>query len=150
MLLIARDAGISRNTVQNHFEILVDTLLGFWLPPWKLKAATKQVQNRKFYLFDCGVVRALSRRLPYPPTSEELGPLLETLVLHELRANLSYTRVHYPLHFWRTYDGAEVDVVCETTRGHVAIEIKASRRWDKRFHRGLRRVREELGMQTRC
>jgi hypothetical protein len=30
------------------------------------------------------------------------------------------------------------------------MEIKASRRWDRRFHRGLRRVREELGEQTRC
>ena len=147
---IARDAGISRNTVQNHFEILVDTLLGFWLPPWRLKSATKQVQNRKFYLFDCGVVRALNGRLPYPPSPEELGALLETFILHELRAYLSYTRRHYPLHFWRNYDGAEVDVLCETSRGHVAIEIKASRRWDKRFHRGLRRVREELGEQTQC
>jgi len=147
---IARDAGISRNTVQSHFEILVDTLIGFWLPPWKLKSATKQVQNRKFYLFDCGVVRALNGRLPYPPSPEELGALLETFILHELRAYLSYTRRHYALHFWRNYDGAEVDVLCETSRGHVAMEIKASRRWDRRFHRGLRRVREELGEQTRC
>jgi predicted AAA+ superfamily ATPase len=146
---IARDAGISRNTVQNHLEILVDTLLGFWLPPWKLKSATKQVQNRKFFLFDCGVARALSGRLPYPPTDEELGPLLETLILHELRAYLSYSQLHYALHFWRNYDGAEVDILCETNQGYVAMEIKSSKRWDKRFHRGLRRIREEFGNKTR-
>jgi len=28
---IARDTGTSRHTVQNHFDILVDTLLGYWL-----------------------------------------------------------------------------------------------------------------------
>lgn len=144
---IARDAGVSRSTVLGHFEILVDTLIGFWLPAWKLKSATKQVHSSTFFFFDCGVARALTGRLPYPPTREELGPLLETMVLQELRAFLSYTGRDYPLHFWRTYDGAEVDVLCETVDGFVAIEVKASSRWDKRFNRGLQRVRRELGAE---
>ncbi len=142
---IARDAGVSRHTVQNHFEILVDTLLGFWLPAWKLKSTTKQVQHSKFFFFDCGVARALTGRLPYPPTPEEMGPLLETFILHELRSYLSYTGRNYALHFWRTYDGTEVDVLCETATGFVAVEIKTSARWEKRFNRGLHRIREELG-----
>ena len=148
---IARDAGVSRSTVQGHFEILVDTLIGFWLPAWKLKSATKQVQNSKFFFFDCGVARALTDRLPYPPTREEMGPLLETMMLQELRAYLSYTGRGYQLHFWRTYDGAEVDMLCETVDGFVAIEVKASSRWEKRFNRGLQRVRRELGAErTTC
>ncbi len=148
---ISRDAGVSRSTVQNHFEILVDTLIGFWLPAWKLKSATKQVQQSKFFFFDPGVARALTGRQAYPPTSEEQGPLLETLVLHELRAFLSYTGRAYPLYFWRTYDGAEVDLLFETTDGFVAIEIKSTTRWEKRFNRGLRRLRNELGAdRTTC
>lgn len=148
---IGRDAGVSRSTVQNHFEILVDTLIGSWLPAWKLKSATKQVQQSKFYFFDPGVARALTGRQAYPPTAEELGALLETLVLHELRAFLGYTGRGYPLCFWRTYDGAEVDFLFETQDGFVAIEVKASKRWDKRFHRGLRRLRSELGAErTKC
>ena len=148
---IARDASINRRTVQNHFDILTDTLLGYWLPAWKLKSATKQVRQSKFYFFDCGVARALTGRLPYPPVAEELGPLLETFVLNELRACLSYSSRHYPLYFWRNYDGTEVDVLCETAAGFVAIEIKASARWDKRFNRGLHRVRDTLGKgKTTC
>ena len=142
---IARDAGITRRTVQNHFEILTDTLIGFWLPAWKLKSATKQVRQSKFYFFDSGVARALGGRLSYPPTSEEMGPLAETFVLNELRAWLGYSGGDYRLSFWRSYDGAEVDVLCETVQGFVAIEIKASPRWEKRFNRGLHRVRDELG-----
>ena len=72
------DATVSRQTVQNYFEILVDTLIGFWVQPWKLKRATKQVPHSKFLLFDSGVARALSGRLPYPPMPEEAGPLLES------------------------------------------------------------------------
>ncbi len=148
---IGRDAGVSRSTVQNHFEILVDTLIGFWLPAWKLKSATKQVQQAKFFFFDPGVARALTGRQAYPATSEELGPLLETLVLHELRAFLSYTDRDYPLYFWRTYDGAEVDFLFETQDGFVALEVKSTKRWDKRFHRGLRRLRSDLGAErTKC
>ncbi len=127
------------------------SLIGFWLPAWKLKSATKQVQRSKFFLFDPGVARALTGRQAYPPTPEELGPLLETLVLHELRAFLSYTRRAYPLYFWRTYDGAEVDLLFETDAGYVAVEIKATTRWEKRFNRGLRRLRNDLGAdRTTC
>ena len=148
---ISRDAGVSRATVQHHFEILVDTLIGSWLPPWKLKSATKQVQQSKFFFFDPGVARALTGRQAYPPTAEELGPLVETLVLHELRAFLGYTGRAYPLFFWRTYDGTEVDFLFETTDGFVAIEVKSATRWEKRFNRGLHRLRDALGPdRTTC
>ncbi len=148
---IARDAGIDRRTVQSHFAILVDTLIGYWLPAWKLKPATRQVQQSKFYFFDGGVARALSGRLPYPPTQEERGALMETFVLNELRAFLSYSGRHYRPHYWRSYDGAEVDVLCETAAGFVAVEVKAAARWDRRFNRGLHRVRQHLDPQkTTC
>jgi predicted AAA+ superfamily ATPase len=45
---IARDAQVARQTVQGYFEILIDTLMGFWLPAWRLKSATKQVLHSKF------------------------------------------------------------------------------------------------------
>ena len=148
---IARDVGVARRTVQNHFDILVDTLLGYWLPAWKLKSANKQVAQSKFYFFDSGVARALGGRLPYPPTSEELGPLLETFLLNEIRAYLAYSSLGYRLHFWRSYGGAEVDVLCETATGFVAVEIKASSNWQNGFNRGLLRVSESLGKgKTTC
>ena len=148
---IARDAQVGRQTVQGYFEILADTLIGYWLPPWKLKRATKQVTHPKFYFFDAGVARALSGRLPYPPTDEELGPLFETFVLSEIRAFLSYRHLHYPLFYWRSYDGVEVDLLFETARGYLAIEMKSGDRWDTRFNRGFARVRDNLGAgKVRC
>jgi uncharacterized protein len=148
---IARDASVSRQTVQNYFGLLVDTLIGYWVEPWKLKGGTKQVSHSKFYLFDCGVARALSGRIAYPPTQEELGPLLETFLFNEVRAFLAYSKRPYPVHFWRNYDGAEVDLLCETAGGFIAAEFKASTRWEKKFNRGLRRIKGELGeRQVEC
>ena len=148
---IARDASVPRSTVQNYFEILKDTLVGHWVYPWKLKRATKQVAHPKFYLFDCGVARALSGRLPYPPAPEEEGALLETLLYAEIRAYIAYAKLRYPLYYWLNYDGVEVDILCETQRGFVAVEIKSAVRWERRHHRGLERMRTELGAhRVRC
>lgn len=138
---LARDAAVSRQTVQNYFEILEDTLLGFWLRPWKLKSSTRQVGHPKFYLFDSGVARALSGRLPYPPSPEENGPLMETWILNEVRAYLAYRQLRYPIYYWRTHDGSEVDLFMETRDGFVAVEIKSSARWDNRFNRSLKSLK---------
>jgi predicted AAA+ superfamily ATPase len=141
---IAREAGVGRTTVQNYFEILVDTLLGYWLQPWKLKPGNKQVAHPKFYLFDSGVARALSGRLAYPPTPEECGPLLETLVGNEIR---SYLERHHPgwrMNFWRTHDDVEVDFLVETDWGYAAVEVKASSAWRNPYGLGLRKLRDEL------
>lgn len=147
---ISRDALVARQTVQGFFEILIDTLMGHWLPAWKLKRATKQVAHPKFYFFDPGVCRALSERAAYPVLAEEKGFLLETFLINELRAYLSYNRLHYPLAFWRSPDDVEVDVLFETKRGYLAIEIKSSTHWDDRFGKGLFRIREELGTKVKC
>ncbi|HMP72934.1 MAG TPA: DUF4143 domain-containing protein [Kiritimatiellia bacterium] len=142
---ISREAAVTRQTVQNYFDILIDTLIGRWLPAWKLKTSTKQVQHPKFYFFDTGVTRALSGRLPYPPTEEERGALFETFVIHQILSHLDYSGLHYPIYFWRSYDGIEVDVVCETRNGFFALEIKSSARWEKKYGRGLKRFQNELG-----
>ena len=146
---IARDAAVARQTVQSYFEILVDTLLGRWLHAWKLKRATKLVGHPKFYFFDAGVARALSGRLPYSPATEEMGAILETYVLHEVSAFLSYSERDYPLYFFRTHDDVEVDLLFEAADGLVAIEIKASRTWRGEFQKGFRRITSELP-NVRC
>lgn len=145
---IARDAGVARQTVQGYFDILVDTLIGFWINPWKLKRPTKQVSHSKFYFFDSGVVRALSGRLPYPATSEESGPLFECFIVNEIRAFLHYKELNYPLHFWRSQSGIEVDILLETSTGYIAIELKHGIRWEKKFNRGMHRLSEELSKTT--
>ena len=146
---IARDAQVARQTVQGYFEVLVDTLLGSWLHAWKPKRATKLVAHPKFYFFDAGVARALSARLPYAPTKEELGAIFETYLLHELRAYLSYTERAYPLYFFRTFDDVEVDVLFESAKGMVALEFKSSPTWRGEFNKGFRRVTAELA-KVRC
>jgi predicted AAA+ superfamily ATPase len=113
---IARDAAVARPTVQGYFAKLVDTLIGFWLPAWRKRAKVKEVASPKFYVFDPGVARALAGRPREPLDGLERGFLLETWVLHELRAAIAVRSLGGQLHYWRTTpSGSEVDFVW--TRG---------------------------------
>ena len=42
---VARDAGVARPTVARYFDVLVDTLIGSWLPAWRPRARIKGVQH---------------------------------------------------------------------------------------------------------
>ena len=43
---LARDAAVARPTVQGYFNVLVDTLIGFWLPAWHRRAAAAGAAHR--------------------------------------------------------------------------------------------------------
>ena len=133
---IARDAGVSRPTVQGYFDVLVDTLIGFWLPAWRPKAKIKETVHPKFYFFDAGVVRALAGRLRAPLSEAETGSQLETVIVNEIRAYLSYAQLGGALSFWRTPHRTEIDLIYENPRdskGNVGFEIKSSARWKSEY-----------------
>ncbi|HUN68083.1 MAG TPA: DUF4143 domain-containing protein [Burkholderiales bacterium] len=134
---LARDAAVARPTVQGYFEVLTDTLLGAWLPAWRPRAKVKEAAHPKFYLFDCGVARALARRLREPLDAAERGTLLETLVFHELRAQMAYAAIGGELAYYRTPSGTEIDFIWTRARSAIGIEVKASERWRPEFARAF-------------
>jgi len=146
---LARDAAIARPTVQGYFEVLTDTLIGAWLPAWRPRAKVKETSHPKFYLFDCGVARALAGRLREPLDGAERGRLLETLVFHELRAQIGYAGIGGSLAYYRTPSGTEVDFIWSRGKRAVGIEVKASTRWRPEFGRALLDLRG-LGVLTDC
>lgn len=145
---LARDAAVARPTVQGYFQVLVDTLIGFWLPAWQRRAKVKEVASSKFFLFDPGVVRALSGRSREPLDGSERGFLLETWVLHELRAAMAFHNAGGQLHHWRTPHGTEVDFIWTRAQRAVGIEVKASERWRSEFGAPLKGLLAEGIVQT--
>jgi len=59
----------------------------------------------------------------------ERGFLLETWVLHELRAAMAARNTGGQLHYWRTPFGTEVDFVWTRGACAVGIEVKSSHTW---------------------
>lgn len=145
---IARDAGVARPTVQRYFDVLIHTLIGVWILPWKKKAKIKEVNHPKFYFFDPGVVRAISGLLHDPVEKSEKGPLLETLVLHELRAWQNVSQCGGQLFYWGTPSGSEVDFVWSRGKISVGIEVKSSTEWKNEFGRTLKGLHHEKVFQS--
>ncbi|GMU67919.1 MAG: hypothetical protein AMXMBFR37_02520 [Steroidobacteraceae bacterium] len=120
---IARDAGVDAKTVKEYYQILVDTLLGTFVEPFKRRQSRQVISaTPKFYLFDVGVAGILTRRQIPEARGEQFGRAFEHFIHMELHAHRSYSELEYPIHFWRTKSGLEVDFVLGD--GEVAVEIK--------------------------
>lgn len=133
----ARDAGVSREAARGYFEVLVDTLIGSWLPAYRPRAKVKEVALPKFYWFDAGVLNAAAGAFDQPPPADWSGVLLEHLVLHEIRSHLQYAGVKGSLGYWATPGGSEVDFVWWRGSRHVAIEVKHGARYRPEYRKGL-------------
>lgn len=126
---VANEAAVARATVQRYFQILVDTLIGVMVPAWQPRLKVREVAHPRFYFFDPGVARAVAGRIRAPVHEQERGALLETWVLHELRAYMQFAQTGGEVQWYRTGGGAEVDFVWQGPHHAVGIEVKASERW---------------------
>jgi len=139
---IARECGVDSKTVKEYFQILVDTLIGTFIEPYRKRQHRNVIgKAQKFYLFDVGVAGAISRRNITAEQGEQFGRALEHFILMELRAHRSYRELDYDICFWRTTSGLEVDFILGG--GQVAIEVKGSGSISARDLRPLRAFIEE-------
>lgn len=143
---IASDAEVARTTVQEHYRILEDTLIGFRLNAWKKTKNRKAIGKEKFYFFDCGVVNSLVGRKSVALKTVEAGPLFETFLLNEVRAYSSYRARDLELNFWQSKSGFEVDLILN---GETAVEIKAKDSISSRDLKGLHALAEETPLKHR-
>jgi len=126
---LARGASISNQTSIAYYEILIDTLLGFYLPAFNRKVTNRLKKSPKFYFFDLGVLRAIQNKLgaEIRPKTKEFGNVFEHFFILEVNRLVQYASEKAKLSYYRTESGAEVDLVIEFASGRmIAIEIKAT------------------------
>lgn len=145
---IARDASVSRETARGYFDILVDTLVGDWLPAYRPRAKVKEQTLPKFYWFDAGVLHAAAGGFDQPLSADWDGVLLEHLVLHEIRSTMHYGGVKGSLGYWGTPSGAEVDFVWWRGADMVAIDVKSARRYRRELRAGIRSLLTGVNART--
>jgi uncharacterized protein len=123
---VARDCRLPQRTVESYYEILEDTLIGFRLEPWRASVRKRLTAHHKFYLFDTGVTNAINRRLTAGLDPAVRGRLFEQFIICEVHRALAYANSEARLFYWRTNNGAEVDLAIEK-HGAIAaaIEIKS-------------------------
>jgi predicted AAA+ superfamily ATPase len=139
---IARDCGVDAKTIREYYQILVDTLLGRMVEPFK-KRQSRQIITKtpKFYLFDVGVAGSLVKRRLSEERGEAFGRAFEHFMFMEIVAHSSYSGLDYPISYWRTKTGLEVDFILGD--GEVAVEVKGQRRIENKDLRPLTAFMEE-------
>lgn len=126
---IAREVGTDPKTVQAWYQVLEDTLLGFHVDGFHTSVRKQLRQAPKFYLFDTGVTRALSRMLQVPPHpgTSYFGELFESMVMTGFFARNAYEQLDWRFSYLRTKAGREVDLVLQRPGRPLAlVEIKST------------------------
>lgn len=126
---IARDIDSDPKTVQRYFEILEDTLLGFFLPSFNRSIRKQQKKSKKFYFFDTGVARVLAKKIDNKlvPKTFEYGQMFENFIVNEINKLLTYKEKQFDLSFLRISDTQEIDLIVEKHNGDIFLcEIKST------------------------
>jgi predicted AAA+ superfamily ATPase len=135
---IARECGISAPTVREHYQILVDTLLGYFVPAFTKREKRRVIHAPKFYFKDVGCVNFLAKRRHLEPGQEIFGKAFENWICHELHAHSAYSELHYDIRYWRLASGIEVDFVLGDL--DAAVEVKATSRVRTEHLNGLEQI----------
>ena len=144
---IDRDAGLGAGQARKYFEILSDTLLGVFLPPYHRSIRKRQDQGSKFYFFDTGVVRALQMLAgeSLSPSTFEYGNLFETFIINEIFKISRALEKRWHFSYLRTQAGVELDLIVEKPRTKpILIEIKSSLRIKQEYLRPFKRLSEDF------
>jgi predicted AAA+ superfamily ATPase len=124
---VARDAQVSRKTVEGYLGVLEDLLLAWRVPMFTRRPKRALAAHPKLYLFDAGVYRSLQTAGSLYGPGDVEGAALEGLVAQHLRAWIAYSKARCELAYWRTRSGVEVDFVIYGSEGFWAVEVKHSR-----------------------
>jgi len=148
MAEVSRAAGIAHSTLRRYLALLEAVFVFQPLPAWSKDQGRRWVKSPKIHLLDSGLAAHLRGAADAPALAQspDLGPLLETFAVQEVRKLLGWSRdAATPYHF-RTAAGQEVDLVLEAADGRVAgIELRAASGVEQRDFSGLRALAEAAG-----
>ncbi len=136
---LAGSLGVSAKTVQRYVDILEQSFLLRRLPPYFRNVGKRLVKAPKVYLRDTGLLHHLLNidSLETLNNHPIRGASWETFVIEDL---LRREAIQYPYsqaYFWRTSNGAEVDLLLERGDERHLVEVKTARALSSHLARSL-------------
>jgi len=136
---LASDCGITHTTAGRWISVLEASFVIHLLRPHHVNFGKRLTKSPKLYFLDTGLLCFLLR----VQSPEDLhlhalrGPIFESFVLSELCKNFLHRGELPGLHFWRDAAGHEVDILVDTGRSLIPIEIKSAQTVASDFFDGL-------------
>ncbi len=121
---LSRLLGISRQLVNMYLEILERNFIIFSLESFSTNMRNEIKKSKKYFFYDNGILNATIGSFNLIHQRTDTGKLWENFCISErIKFNQNGNRFtnHY---FWRTYDGAEIDLIEETNGALKAYEFK--------------------------
>lgn len=141
---LGRELGVDRKTAQSWMETVESTFLWFSLPAFSRNPVKRIVGRAKGYFADTGFICYLQRiSSPEVIAGHPLkGALFETWMVMEIIKMTQAWPTPPHMYQFRSYGGAEVDLVLELNGVLYPIEIKAKSNPGRNDGRGIGAFRE--------
>ena len=125
---LASNLGVSRQTVEKYLDLLEQTFVVFRLGAYSTNLRKEVAKSKKIYFWDTGVRNAILKEFNVSEYRSDIGILWENWVIAEFAKYNALCGNTSDLYFWRSRDGAEVDLIVKSGEQLQAYEIKWSSR----------------------
>jgi len=125
---LGRKLGLSTDTVISYIDLLEKVFVIYRLPGFSRNLRKEITKNKKVYFYDTGIRNAVIEDFSLPEKRPDIGALWENFIISERIKRNTYKRAHAKSYFWRTYTGAELDYIEESSGKLSGYEIK----WKKK------------------
>ena len=149
---VARKIDLDKSTVNDFIRLLESVFLVHRLGAYGRTLSSRANRSPKVHVVDSGLAAYLlgitESRLEVrsPSTLTEFGHLIESFGVNEVLKQAGWAESPVTFSHFRTKNGQEVDLVCETDDGRIAgVEIKGASSVEDGAFRGLRLLRDSLG-----
>lgn len=122
----AKDLGVSVPTIKRWISVLEASYIVFLLPPFYENFGKRISKSPKIYFYDTGLVSHLcgvstQQLFDKGPMA---GAIFENYVVSEVLKKIKHSASQADLYFFRTQDGAEIDLIVDRRHSCDFIEIK--------------------------
>lgn len=121
---IAQRLAIDSRTVKKYIEIFEQNYIVYRLYPFSKNKRNEIGTTPKIYFYDTGIRNALIENFQPLAIRADRGALFENFIIMEALKETNYTEKSYKINYWRTKEGAEVDLVLSFDKDLYGIEIK--------------------------
>ncbi|MDY6920971.1 MAG: ATP-binding protein [Pseudomonadota bacterium] len=144
---IATDLKMRRETADKYLSILEHLYLVYRLPAWHSNQSKRLIKAPKLHMVDSGLAAAFNnlKAEDWHNFSTNFGPLLETFVIQQIRAQADWLEEPVRLSHYRDKDQVEVDLVIEHGRDVYGIEVKKAASIQAKDGEGLQRLAHQAG-----
>ena len=136
---LGNETGLSHNSIRQWISVLESSGIIYLLKPYHNNFNKRIIKSPKLYFTDSG----LACRLLGIQSEDQLkthplyGSLFESMIVSDILKQY-YNRGKRPqCYYFRDHIGNEIDMILDTAEGIVAIEIKSSKTFNRKFFNTL-------------